>query len=108
MNIDLPTRCRIEYPVKTQELTYGSDVVTWALLGVVWCNTFDLRPSKDEQTKSGVSVSTIKTRWQARYRTDINTGMRMTINSIIYNIVGGPVELGKHEYIECMLERYSS
>jgi SPP1 family predicted phage head-tail adaptor len=108
MNLDLSTRCRIEYPVKTQDATYGSDVVTWALLGVAWCNTFDLLPSKDEQLRSGVSVATNKTRWRARYRQDINTGMRIIINNIAYSIVGGPVELGKHEYIECMLERYSS
>jgi len=111
MNLgSLNTRCRIEYPVIAAG-DYGEPVTTWALLAVVWASVQDALPSRSETVREGLTVARNQTRWRARYRTDVDSSMRIIINrppETIYQIVGGPAELGKHEGIECVLEKYSS
>ena len=108
MNIDLNKRCRIEQRSTTQDSTYGTLTTSWTLLAVVWCQLQDVLPSRSEAVKNGMQVSANQTRFRCRWRSDIDSSMRLTVDGIIYQIVGGPAELGKREFIECMLERYSS
>lgn len=108
---NLDKRCRIERKAVTQEADYGTEVVTWALVGAAWCNVQDELPSKSEAVKQGLAVATNRTRWRARFRTDIDSSMRIVISRpspIAYQIISGPAELGNKDGIECMLERYSS
>ena len=106
MRIDLNKRCRVEYPVKTQDSTYGSDVTTWTLLCVIWCEIRNELPSKTEQIKSGVEINTSRSRFRARYRSDISSEMRIICDSVTYHIVSDAAEIGKKEYIEFMVEKY--
>jgi len=80
LNINLNKRCRIEQKTGTNETTYGTEQVTWALVAVVWCNIQDVLPSRSEELNRGVSINTQPARWCARYRSDINSAMRILID----------------------------
>lgn len=108
MNVRLNTRCLIEYKSSTQEGDFGTEVITWTLLDEVWCEKQDVLPSRSESIQSGVAISTDKSRIRMRFREDIDSSMRFTIKNKIYQIVAGPAELGRREYIEFVVEKYSS
>ena len=112
MNIgSLNTRCRIERKVTTQEADFGTEVSAWGLLGVAWCAVQDELPSKSEAVKNGLAISTSRTRVRMNYRTDIDSSMRLVISRptpTIYQIIGGPAELGNKDGIELLCEKSSS
>jgi len=108
MNVDLNRRCRVEYPVKTQDAVYGSDVTTWTLLAVIWCNIQDELPSKSESNQNGVVINTKRSRFRARYRNDIDSSMRIICDGVTYQIVSDAAEIGKKRHIEMMIEKFSS
>ena len=107
----LNTRCRIEQKSVTQDPTYGTELVTWALLATVWCSLQDELPSKSEAVKQGLALSTQRTRVRMRYRADIDSSMRLVINrptETVYQIVAGPAVLGNKDALEMFVEKYSS
>lgn len=108
VNVNLNKRCRIEQKTTTTDDDYGTEVITWALLAVCWCESQDVLPSRSESVKNGLAVAANQTRIRLRYRTDIDSSMRLNIDGTTYQIIAGPAELGKHQYIELMVEKYSS
>lgn len=108
MNVRLDKRCRIEYKSVTNDSTYGTEVIAWALLAVVWCEVHDVLPSRSEAVEAQINVSKNPARWRARHRTDIDSSMRIVIDGTVYQIVSGPASIDNKKYIECMIEEYSS
>lgn len=108
MIVDLNRRCRIEYPVKSKDPVHGSVSTTWTLKDVVWCNTQDVLPSRSEAIKNGLAIGSKQARLRIRYRRDVDSSMRIIIDGIIYQIISDFAELGKKEYCEAMIEKYSS
>lgn len=108
----LRDRCRIEYKAVAQDADYGTEGITWTTLATVWCNIQDELPSKSEAVKQGLAIATQRARVRLRYRTDIDSSMRLVITSRsdapVYQIVGGPSILGNREGVELFCERYSS
>lgn len=107
----LNTRCRIEQKSTTQDPVYGTELVTWTALATVWCAVQDELPSKSEAVKQGLAMSAQRTRVRMRYRTDLDSSMRLVINrpaETVYQIVGGPAVLGNKDGIEMFVEKYSS
>ena len=117
----LDRRITIERKVVTQDATYGSEIITWTPLVVLpgsptvaaslWANVVDVQPSRSEAVKQGLSVATNQTRVTIRYRSDVDSSMRITVHGdtdVVYQIVGGPAMLGRKEWLEMMFERYSS
>ena len=104
------TRVRIESKSVAQDPTYGTDVVTWVPVATVWAEVFDVLPARAqaEQVRSGVQVATLRSRLRMRYRTDIDASMRVLIGGEVYQIVGGPAEIGRHEYMELLIEKTST
>lgn len=111
MNIgNLNTRCSIEQKVTAQDANYGTETVTWTTLAVVWCNVQDVLPSRSESVRHGLAVALNQTRWRARYRTDLDSSMRIVIDRparTVYGIVAGPAVIGNKELIECIIEKVS-
>ena len=107
---NLDTRVRFERRSVTQDTTYGTEVVTWTPVCVVWAEVLDVLPSRQvaEQMRQVVQVATQRSKVRMRYRTDLDATMRMLIGSDVYQIVAGPAEIGRHEYMEFLVERYSS
>lgn len=112
MNIDpLNTRCQIEQPVASLDVTYGSSTVEWELFATRWCNLQDVMPSRGEGVKEGLAVSVKRARWRLRYCTDITSKMRVIFHRPtreIYQIVSPPAILGDKDGIEMMIERVST
>lgn len=112
MNIgSLNARCRVEYPVHSQDPVYGGDTITWTLLAVVWCNYQDELPSKSERVEQSLVLNTNRTRIRMRYRSDVDSAMRLVINRpnpTFYQIESGPAELGNKDGLEMMVVAFSS
>ena len=117
----LDRRITIERKVVTQDATYGSEIITWTPLVVLpgsptvaaslWANVVDVQPSRSEAVKQGLSVATNQTRVTIRYRSDVDSSMRITVHgdtAVVDQIVGGPAMIGRKEWLEMMCERYSS
>lgn len=112
MNIGpLNSRCRIEQKSSVPDPDYGTEVITWTLLAVVWCSIQDELPSKSEAVKQGLVTASSRARVRMRYRTDIDSSMRLVIHrpaETVYQIIGGPAILGNKDGIELFVEKYSS
>jgi head-tail adaptor len=109
--LPLNKRCRLEYKVVAQDPDFGTEVVTWTLLAVVWCGVEDVMPSRSEAVKQQLATAVNQTRWQSNFRSDVDSSMRLIIwrpGPITYEIISGPAEVGNKDRIECMLARYSS
>lgn len=106
----LNTRCRVEQKSITQDAVYGTELVTWTTLATVWCNVQDELPSKSEAVRQGLAVATQRARVRMRYRTDIDSSMRVVIlpGEDVYQIVSGPAVLGNKDGLELFVEKYSS
>jgi head-tail adaptor len=106
----LNKRCRVEYPVVTKDPVYGSPVTVWETLDTRWANLQDAMPSRDEQIRNGASMTKVRSRLRMRYTADIDTTMRVVIfrpTEQIWNIIGGPAEIGARDGVEFMIERVS-
>ena len=112
MNIgQLNYRCRVEYPARTNDATYGGSEITWNLLCEGWCSCQDNLPSKSEAVKSGLVVNINQTLIRMRYRMDIDSSMRVIVyrpDETVYQIASGPAVIGNKEGLEMMCEAFSS
>ena len=108
---DLLHRCLIERKSTTPDTQYGTAVVTWVSVGTAWCSAEDIAPSRSEAVKNGLSLGVNQTVVRMRWRTDVDSSMCLTINrpaATVYQIVGGPAELGNRQGVEFVVERYTS
>ncbi len=108
MNLDLNKRCRIEYKSVKQDPTFGTEQITWALLAVVWCNIQDVLPSRSEAIKNGIAIGSKQARLRMRFRKDIDSSMRVVADGVVYQFISDFAEMGQREYLEVMIEKYTS
>jgi len=105
---DLNHRVLIERKSVTQDAQYGTETVVWATVANLWANVQDVLPSRSEAVKNGLATATSQTRIRMRFRNDLDSSMRMTINRpapVVYQIISGPAELGRREWMEFVVER---
>lgn len=122
MRVTLDREITVERPQKTQDPTYGTDIVTWVALSYLPGSPLvaerfpaeiqDALPSRSEAVQQGLVVGRNQTRCRLRWRDDVDSTMRVTVHGesdIVYQIVAGPAEImGRKNMIEVVLERYSS
>ena len=112
MNVgQLDRRISIEKKVVSKDPDYGTEVIAWALLAAPWANVQDVLPSRSESVQQGLETARNQVRIRFRYRSDVTSAMRIIIRGAtdrVLQIVGGPAELGRHEYTEIVCEAYSS
>lgn len=108
MNIRDDRRVRLERPVQTLDAVYGSPVITWELVATVAAEWVELRPSRSEAVRQGLESARNQVRVRFRWRADVDSAMRVVADGVPFNIVGGPAELGRREYLELVCERYST
>ena len=113
MNIGpLDRRVTIEYPVAAQDAEFGTPVITWTLLAVVWAEVQDVMPSRSEAVKQGLVTARNQTRIRYRHRKDVTSAMRMTVAGSpdrVLQIIAGPAAIGaRNSYSEVMCESVSS
>jgi head-tail adaptor len=74
-------------------------------------NIQDVLPSKSESVANGIRIATQPARIRIRYRAGITSAMQVTIHGAtdrVCQIVGGPAEIGRREWLEMVVEAYSS
>lgn len=110
----------IEYPVSTPDAVYGSPVITWAPLVVLpgspqvhaplWAQFQDALPSRSESEQQTLVLARNQARVRMRYRSDVTSDMRIlrVSQSTYYQIVGGPAMIGRKQWTELTVEKYSS
>jgi head-tail adaptor len=110
----LDTLITIEGATKTEDPIYGTELVTWGPVtnGRVWANFEDTPPSKAEAVRQGLTVARNQSRVTILFRADLNSAMRVVRHDgtadVIFAIVGGPATIGRKEWTEFVVERYSS
>lgn len=102
-------RITIQKAVITQD-GYGAAVTTWKHFATVWANKQDALPSRAESVTQGVLKQAVnQTRFRFRYIDGLDSSMRIEHDGVVYNIVGGPAEIGDRlMYQEIMAERYAA
>jgi len=71
----------------------------------------DALPSKSETVQDGLAVATRPARLRIRYLRGITSAMRITLHGetdVVFQIVGGPAEIGRREWLEMTIEQYST
>lgn len=109
MTPNLDTRTVIEAKTIARDAVYRSEVATWTPLATVWAEVRDVLPSRAEATQQGLTQARNQTRVRIRYRTDVNSSMRLRFgNGRLLQIIGGPAEIGRHEWLEMLCEEYTT
>lgn len=71
----------------------------------------DSLPSNSESVSNGLRIAYNDARLRIRYRPDISSDMRIVMhdeNDRLYEISGGPAEIGRREWIELTIREYST
>ena len=108
MNVNLDRRIRIESVAVSTDPDYQTQGNTRHLVAQVYAEMQAVPPSRSEAVRQGLQIARNQIRCRIRWRDGITSAMRVVWNGANYNIVGGPAELGRREYMELVLERYSS
>lgn len=107
----LDRRVTIERP-QAIDGDYGPQPGGWAVLASrVPAQVQDALPSKSETVEHGMQVATRPARLRMRYLRGITSDMRIILHGDtdeIFQIVGGPAELGRREWLEMTIEQYST
>ncbi|MFD1951872.1 head-tail adaptor protein [Sphingomonas arantia] len=74
----------------------------------VWAQVRELLPSRAEKVADGLSIANRPARIRLRWRDDITADMRILHGTRVMQIIAGPVELGRRDGIELMVEDYST
>lgn len=117
----LDRQVTIEQRSTTQDAVYGTDVVTWEPLSEIgsplvaekfWAEVVDVTPGRQETAIEGLALSRNLTRIRIRYRSDIDSSMRVKLHGdgddVVLQIIGGPSEIGRKHLTELLCERISS
>ena len=104
MNVQLDRRITIEQRAIAKNATTGAPTTTWSLLATVWAERRPVMPSRSEAVAQGLEQARNQVRYRIRYRAGVDSTMRIRDAGEILEIVGGPAELGRREYLEFMAE----
>lgn len=111
----------IEQPTSAKDPVYGSVLPGWEPLVMVDSSpeeaekfpamVRDMPPGRSEAVRGGLEQARNQTVCRIRFRADVTSAMRVTIHQdsdVVYQIVGGPSEIGRKQWLEMVLERYST
>ncbi len=102
----------IDYPVSEEDAAYGERVVRWDRLATCDVEWQPILPSRSEAVRSGLEQARNQVRVRMRWRDDIDSTMRIVLHGgedAVYQIVGGPAEIGgRMRRLEMVVERYST
>lgn len=119
---ELDKQISIERKSVTVDSTYGTEVISWVPLSPIgspavaqrfWAQVQDFMPSRSESVRQGLSVARDQVRIRIRYRSGIDSSMRIIVHDSdgdkTYQIVGGPAEIeGRKKFLEFVCEKFSS
>ena len=97
----LNRRCTLQAPGTTQD-ELGQPIPGWTDVATVWGDV-RLR-SGLESVKAGSVVSTVQASVRIRYRTGINAGMRVLVDSVPYEVLAVQPDVGGREYVDLVCQ----
>lgn len=104
----LNRRVTILQRADAQNATYGTMSVAWVPLATVWAEVQDMLPSRAESVADGIDIARRPARVRMRYRRDVDTSMRLTVDGRTLRVIAGPAELGNRDGIELVAEELST
>ena len=97
---DLNQRVRIERRVKTEN-SRGEVTYTWETVATVWARAVPLRGR--DYFAAAQMQDEVTTRFRIRYRTGLDSSMRVVWKGGFYDIKGQPIEVdGERVWIDLM------
>ena len=97
----LNRRCTLQAPGTTQD-ELGQPIPGWTDVATLWGDV-RLR-SGLESVKAGAVVSTVQASVRIRYRTGINAGMRVLVDSVPYEVLAVQPDVGGREYVDLVCQ----
>ena len=97
----LNRRCTLQAPGTTQD-ELGQPIPGWTDVATVWGDV-RLR-SGLESIKAGATVSVVQASVRIRYRTGINAGMRVLVDSVPYEVLAVQPDVGGREYVDLVCQ----
>ena len=96
----LDRRIVIEQQVTAKD-DWNYDYTTWTTYATVWANKMDKGVTEREEVDRQTALT--RTQWTMRYRSTVNSTMRILYNSQYYYIVGVE-EIGRREGLRVFTE----
>lgn len=111
----------IKVPTVSKDPNTGAQVLTYLPLVATaqspdpgerfWARVRDVPPSRSEAVRQGLQTARNQTVIRIRWRADVTSDMQVTVHGdsdVVYQIVGGPAEVGGNKrFLEMVCERYS-
>lgn len=97
----LNRRCVLQTPGTATD-ALGQPIPGWTDVATVWGDV-RLR-SGLESVKAGAVVSTVQASVRIRYRTGINAGMRVLVDSVPYEVLAVQPDVGGREYVDLVCQ----
>jgi len=108
----LDRRVTIERPTQIDVDGYGPQPGPWVTVAArVPAQVLDDLPSRSESEQAAMILAKRPARLRMRYMRGLSSDMRVILHGEsdqIFQIVGGPAELGRRRWTEMTLESYSS
>lgn len=105
----LDRRITFERPGMTRDPDLNTPIAgSWQAVCTVWAQVQDNLPSRGEKLADGIDIAQRPARIRMRWRTDIDSSMRILCEGRVLQIVAGPAELGRRDGLELMAVEYSS
>jgi head-tail adaptor len=110
INVALDRKVSIDEEVVTQDATYKSNVPTWQQITTVWAEVVDALPSRSLVVRQGLEAAALQTRVRVRYDERLATASRKRIRfgTRVLQVVGGPAEIGRRQYMEFACEELTT
>ena len=110
----LDRRITVERPPVFVDPLYGPQPAPpdapWDLVAArVPAQVMDALPSKSETVKGAMEVADRPARVRIRYMRGLRADMRITLHGevdVVFQIVGGPAEIGRRQWTEFTVEAY--
>lgn len=97
----LNRKCQLQSPSQSVD-ELGQPIPGWTDVATLWGDV-RLR-SGLESVKAGAVVSTVQASVRIRYRTGINAGMRVLVDSVPYEVLAVQPDVGGREYVDLVCQ----
>ena len=111
----LDRRVTIQRPAMIDDPTYGPQPGGWEDVENcvrISAQRMDALPSQSESVQGGLRMANRDARLRIRYREGLTSDMRILEHrstfDVVYQISGGPAEIGRREWMEFTVKEYSS
>lgn len=108
----LDRRITLLQPVAEADPLFGTQETGWEVFASrIPAQVLDELPSKSESEEGGLRIAGRPARVRTRYLRGITSAMRVVVHGEtddVYEITGGPAEIGRREWTEFTIKAFSS